>query len=151
MLISTKGRYALRVALDLAQHPEGEYVSLKSIAERQKVSLKYLESIATTLQKGGLLVSQRGTQGGYRLSRPAQEITVYEIIRLTEGSLAPVSCLEDYDPTVGCTCDRAGVCLTLPLWQELERRVVDYLDGVTIRDLLDGRAEGHTTGVAGAE
>lgn len=140
MLISTKGRYALRVALDLAQHPADEYVSLKSVAERQDVSIKYLESIAATLQKGGLLTSQRGTQGGYRLSRPPQEITVYEIIRLTEGSLAPVTCLEDYDPEVGCVCSRAGVCMTLPLWQELERRVVDYLDGVTIQDLLDGKS-----------
>lgn len=140
MLISTKGRYALRVALDLAQHPADEYVSLKSIAERQDVSIKYLESIAAILQKGGLLTSQRGTQGGYRLSRPPQEITVYEIIRLTEGSLAPVTCLEDYDPKVGCVCSRAGVCMTLPLWQELERRVVDYLDGVTIQDLLDGKS-----------
>ncbi len=140
MLISTKGRYALRVALDLAQHPADEYVSLKSIAERQDVSIKYLESIAAILQKGGLLTSQRGTQGGYRLSRPPQEITVYEIIRLTEGSLAPVTCLEDYDPEVGCVCSRAGVCMTLPLWQELERRVVDYLDGVTIQDLLDGKS-----------
>lgn len=140
MLISTKGRYALRVALDLAQHPADEYVSLKSIAERQDVSIKYLESIAAILQKGGLLASQRGTQGGYRLSRPPQEITVYEIIRLTEGSLAPVTCLEDYDPEVGCVCSRAGVCMTLPLWQELERRVVDYLDGVTIQDLLDGKS-----------
>lgn len=140
MLISTKGRYALRVALDLAQHPADEYVSLKSIAERQDVSIKYLESIAAILQKGGLLTSQRGTQGGYRLFRPPQEITVYEIIRLTEGSLAPVTCLEDYDPEVGCVCSRAGVCMTLPLWQELERRVVDYLDGVTIQDLLDGKS-----------
>lgn len=140
MLISTKGRYALRVALDLAQHPADEYVSLKSVAERQDVSIKYLESIAATLQKGGLLTSQRGTQGGYRLSRPPQKITVYEIIRLTEGSLAPVTCLEDYDPEVGCVCSRAGVCMTLPLWQELERRVVDYLDGVTIQDLLDGKS-----------
>lgn len=140
MLISTKGRYALRVALDLAQHPADEYVSLKSIAERQDVSIKYLESIAAILQKGSLLTSQRGTQGGYRLSRPPQEITVYEIIRLTEGSLAPVTCLEDYDPEVGCVCSRAGVCMTLPLWQELERRVVDYLNGVTIQDLLDGKS-----------
>lgn len=139
MLISTKGRYALRVALDLAQHPADEYISLKSVAERQDVSIKYLESIAATLQKGGLLTSQRGTQGGYRLSRPPQEITVYEIIRLTEGSLAPVTCLEDYDPEVGCVCSRAGVCMTLPLWQELERRVVDYLDGVTVQDILMGK------------
>ncbi len=139
MLISTKGRYALRVALDLAQHAGDGCVSLKSVAERQEVSAKYLESIAALLQKGGILVSQRGVQGGYRLSRPAADIPVYEIIRLTEGSLAPVTCLEDYDPSVGCTCSRAGSCLTLPLWQELERRVVDYLSGVTVQDLLDGK------------
>mgnify|MGYP004716336837 CR=1 FL=1 len=92
------------------------------------------------LQKGGVLTSQRGTQGGYRLACPASELSVYEIVRLTEGSLAPVTCLEDFDPSVGCVCSRAGVCLTLPLWQGLERRVVEYLSGVTIQDLLDGRA-----------
>ena len=140
MLISTKGRYALRVVLDLAQHAGDGYVSLKSVAERQDVSVKYLESIVALLQKGGVLTSQRGTQGGYRLACPASELSVYEIVRLTEGSLAPVTCLEDFDPSVGCVCSRAGVCLTLPLWQGLERRVVEYLSGVTVQDLLDGRA-----------
>ena len=140
MLISTKGRYALRVVLDLAQHAGDGYVSLKSVAERQDVSVKYLESIVALLQKGGVLTSQRGTQGGYRLACPASALSVYEIVRLTEGSLAPVTCLEDFDPSVGCVCSRAGVCLTLPLWQGLERRVVEYLSGVTIQDLLEGRA-----------
>ncbi len=142
MLISTKGRYALRVVLDLAARAGDEYVSLKSVAERQEVSVKYLESIVALLQKGGVLVSQRGIQGGYRLARPASEISVYEIIRLTEGSLAPVTCLEDFDPSVGCVCSRAGVCLTLPLWQELERRVVSYLSCVSVQNLLDGDASG---------
>lgn len=145
MLISTKGRYALRVVLDLAQHAGDEYVSLKSVAERQEVSVKYLESIVSLLQKGEVLSSQRGIQGGYRLARPANEITVYEIIRLTEGTLAPVSCLESYDPDVGCVCSRADFCLTLPLWKELEQRVVRYLSGVTVQDLLDGHVNGDGT------
>ena len=132
MLISTKGRYALRVVLDLAQHAGDGYVSLKSVAERQDVSVKYLESIVALLQKGGVLTSQRGTQGGYRLACPASELSVYEIVRLTEGSLAPVTCLEGDENT----CPRAGHCTTLPMWEKLDTIINDYLDSVSLADLL---------------
>ena len=142
-MISTRGRYALRIMLDLAKAEEGKYVSLKSVAERQEMSMKYLESIISLLNKGGIVVSLRGTQGGYRLARPAEEITVYEVIRLTEGPLAPVSCLEAGGPEgVSCTCAQEDSCQTLPLWRELERRVRDYLETVTIRDLAEGRVTG---------
>ena len=132
MLISTKGRYALRVVLDLAQHAGDGYVSLKSVAERQDVSVKYLESIVALLQKGGVLTSQRGTQGGYRLACPASELSVYEIVRLTEGSLAPVSCVEG-----GCDpCENAGSCRTRAMWTKLDKLINDFFDGITIADLM---------------
>lgn len=135
MMISTRGRYALRVLIDLAQHPDQSCVPLKAIAERQGVSLKYLESIVALLTKGGLLVSTRGKEGGYRLARPASQVFVGEAIRLTEGSLSPVSCLSCGDP-----CDRAEVCLTLPMWRKLDQLIDGYLSGVSIQMLLDGTA-----------
>ena len=132
MLISTKGRYALRIVLDLAQHAGDGYVSLKSVAERQDVSVKYLESIVALLQKGGVLTSQRGTQGGYRLACPASELSVYEIVRLTEGSLAPVSCVEG-----GCDpCENAGSCRTRTMWTKLDKLINDFFDVITIADLM---------------
>lgn len=134
MMVSTKGRYALRVMLDLAQYPGEGYVSLKAISQRQGVSLKYLESIVSLLHKGGLVCSTRGKDGGYRLARPADAITVYEIIRLTEGSTAPVAC-------ISCDsegCDRVDACsTTLPMWQKLDRMIEEYLSGITIRTLLE--------------
>ncbi len=137
MMISTRGRYALRVLIDLAQHAGESRVSLKAIAERQEISLKYLESIVALLTKGGLLVSTRGKEGGYRLARPASEIFVGEVIRLTEGSLAPVACLcED-----GAPCQRAEACLTLPMWRRLDRLIDDYLSSVSIEMLLNGEVE----------
>ena len=137
MMISTRGRYALRVMIDLAEQNADGFVSLKEIAARQEISEKYLESIVALLTKGGLLVSTRGKEGGYRLSRPASEIFVSQVIHLTEGSLAPVSCLgEDGSP-----CQREGVCLTLPMWRRLDQLIDDYLSSVSIEMLLEGRAE----------
>ena len=137
MMISTRGRYALRVLIDLAQHAGEGCVPLKAVSVRQEVSLKYLESIVALLTKGGLLVSTRGKEGGYRLSRPASEIFVGQVIRLTEGALAPVSCLGEN----GSPCQREGACLTLPKWRRLDRLIDDYLSSVSIEMLLEGRAE----------
>lgn len=132
MLISTKGRYALRVMADLAEHPTAGYVPLKEIAGRQDISEKYLEAIIKLLVKAGLLSGVRGKGGGYRLTRPPEQYTVGEILRLTEESLAPVTCLgADASP-----CARAASCRTLPLWQGLDRVIGEYLDGVTLADLL---------------
>lgn len=137
MMISTRGRYALRVLFDLAQHAGEGCVPLKAVAERQEISLKYLESIVALLTKGGLLVSTRGKEGGYRLSRPASEIFVGEVIHLTEGSLAPVACLgEDQSP-----CTRAEACLALPMWRRLDRLIDDYLSSVSIEMLITGAVE----------
>ena len=125
-MISTRGRYSLRVLLDLAQH-EG-YVPMKDVAARQGISLGYLEKILPVLVKNGIVVGIQGKGGGYRLAKPAEEITFGEILRLTEGTLAPVACLEESAPE----CARADICLTLPVWTELERVVSTYLDSVTI-------------------
>ena len=144
MMISTKGKYALQTLLDLAQQEQktvgdgtlGDYVSLKVIAERQDISMKYLEAIVAVLNKGGLLKSTRGKDGGYRLARPAAEITVAEVMALTEGSLAPVSCLD----TCGeGQCAHAEACLTQPMWQKLDSIIDSYLSAVTIADILDGK------------
>lgn len=136
MMVSTKGRYALRVMLDLAQQDREAYISLKSISERQKISMKYMEAIVAMLNKAGLLKSQRGKDGGYRLSRLPEEYPVGEILKLTEGTLAPVACLGE-----GCEreCEIASNCLTRPLWQKLDGIVDEYLSGVTLADLLEGR------------
>lgn len=133
MLVSTKGRYALRVMLELAVRPAGEYAALGTIAADQGISEKYLESIVAVLSKAGLVDALRGKGGGYRLNRPAKDYSVGEILRLTEGSIAPVSCLE-------CSpnrCDRADGCKTLPMWEKLNELICGYLDSVTLADLLD--------------
>lgn len=137
MMISTKGRYALRMMLDLAASGPGTLVPLKEISARQRISVKYLEAIAVVLNRAGLVQSQRGKDGGYRLARPADQITTAEILRCTEGSLSPVSC-----PTLdGAACQRAGECLSLPLWQALDRHIDEYLSGVTLQDVLLGRVK----------
>ena len=133
MLISTRGRYALRVMLELAQYDQGPYMPLPLIAEKQGISEKYLESIVAPLAKGGLIEGARGKGGGYRLRRPLRDYSAGEILRLTEGSLAPVSCLEG-DANA---CPRAGQCHTLPMWTKLEGLINSYLDSVTLADLLD--------------
>lgn len=138
MKISTKGRYALRMMLDLAMHKSDGYISLKDIAERQGISKKYLEQIVPLLNKSALLKTNRGYQGGYMLSKEASEYTVGEILRVTEGSLAPVTCLE-YEPN---DCERAGQCMTLEVWKGLYKAVTEYLDGITLQDIIDKNSEG---------
>ena len=139
MLVSTKGRYALRVMTDLAGHPTEGYIPLKEIANRQEISEKYLEAIIKTLVKGKLLSGVRGKGGGYKLTRSPEQYTVGSILRLTEDSLAPVTCLEDN----AAPCSRAADCLTLPLWQGLERVINEYLDNITIADLLQREMHGN--------
>lgn len=139
MKISTKGRYALRMMLDLAARQGDGFVSLKDIAERQGISKKYLEQIVTLLNKSEFLQVNRGFQGGYRLAKPPESYTVGDILRVTEGSLAPVACL-DGDPA---DCPRSGSCVTLPLWQGLERVINEYLDGITLRGLLEMGKDGY--------
>lgn len=139
MLVSTKGRYALRVMLELAQSQPDTYMPLPLIAQRQGISEKYLESIIAVLSKAGLVDGLRGKGGGYRLTRPTADYSVGEILRLTEGSLAPVTCLEGAENP----CPRAGECTALPMWQKLDDLINTYLDGVSLSDLLsqtDGKA-----------
>ena len=131
MMISSKGRYALRVMIDLAEHADEGYIPLQTIAARQGISEKYLESILAVLSKARLLDAVRGKGGGYRLSRPAETYSAGSILRLAEGSLSPVSCLDSDAP-----CARAGQCRTLPLWEGLDRVIDDYLDQYTLADLV---------------
>lgn len=133
MKISTKGRYALRMLLDLAMNGKESYVSLKDIAERQNISKKYLEQIVPLLSRSGLLKTNRGYQGGYMLSKKPDQYTVGEILRLTEGSLAPVSCLD----TEVNECQRADGCITLPVWQGLYEVITNYLDSITLQDIIE--------------
>ncbi|MBQ8026177.1 MAG: Rrf2 family transcriptional regulator [Oscillospiraceae bacterium] len=133
MKISTKGRYALRVMIDLAEHQTDGYIPLKEIANRQEISEKYLESILKSLVQAGVLSGLRGKGGGYRMTKSPDSYTVGSIIRLTEGSLAPVACLEGSSNT----CARMSECRTLSMWQELDRLVNEYLDGITIADLMN--------------
>lgn len=132
MKISTKGRYALRMLIELAAHPEG-YVSLKEISEHQGISKKYLEQIVPMLNKAGILRTNRGNKGGYMLAKPAHECTVGDVLRATEGSLAPVSCLE-YEVN---DCPRADICATLFVWEGLQKAVTEYLDSITVQDIID--------------
>jgi Rrf2 family protein len=132
MRISTKGRYALRLMIDLSQHNDGSFVSLKDAAARQEISVKYLEQIVGLLSKAGLLRSERGPQGGYRLARAPEEYTVGSILRLTEGNLAPVACLEDPENR----CERSGQCATLDFWTGLYAVINDYIDRFTLADLV---------------
>lgn len=134
MMISTKGRYALRVMIDLAQNNTGEFISLKDVAERQNISMKYLEMIVSLLNKGKMVESQRGKAGGYRLARKPSEYTVESILTLTEGTLAPVNCVENGAEK----CERAAYCITLPLWQKLDGVIGEYLESVTLEDLIEG-------------
>jgi Rrf2 family iron-sulfur cluster assembly transcriptional regulator len=133
MMISTKGRYALRVMIDLAEHTGSSYIPLKDIANRQQISEKYLESIIKVLVRDGLLDALRGKGGGYRLNRSPAEYTVGSILRLTEGTLSPVACLE----TKPNTCPRAAECRTLPMWKKLDRVISDFFDGYTLADLAN--------------
>ena len=132
MIVSTRGRYALRVMIDLAESSAGEYIPMKDIAARQGVSLKYLERIVPALTKNGLIEGIQGKGGGYRLTREPKDYPSGEILRLTEGDLAPVSCLE----CGAGLCERADECRTVGMWQELNSLINEFFDGRTIADLM---------------
>ena len=132
MLISTRGRYAIRVLLDLAEHQNDGYIAMKAVAERQGLSLKYIQAIMPTLSKNKLIEGVHGKGGGYRLNRAPEEYTVGSVLKLTEGSLATVSCT-----TQGpAACARSTCCHTLPMWEQLDKLVDDFFEGITIADLL---------------
>lgn len=133
MKISTKGRYAVRVMLDLALHNTGERIKVKDIATRQGISEKYLEQIIAVLNRAGYVNSVRGAQGGYRIAKDPSEYTVGMILRLTEGSMAPVACLDEGTPD----CDRCDTCETLEVWKELYAAINNVIDNVTIADLVE--------------
>jgi len=133
MKISTKGRYALRLMLDLAMNGRDELVRIRTIAERQQISEKYLEQIISTLNRAGYVKSVRGAQGGYRLAKAPDEYTVGMILRLTEGSLAPVSCLEDEENQ----CPRCEECVTLEVWEKLKEAIDNVVDNITLADLVE--------------
>jgi Rrf2 family protein len=133
MKISTKGRYALRMLADLAIHQDEGFVSLKDIAERQNISKKYLEQIVPMLTKTGILRTNRGNKGGYMLADKPENLSVGDILRATEGSLAPVACLE-FEPN---ECERRDECFTLYIWEGLYKTLTEYLDGISLRDIVD--------------
>ena len=131
MKISTKGRYALRLMLDLAMNGENNVVRIKDIAERQQISDKYLEQIISVLNKAGYVRSTRGPQGGYSLRKAPEEYTVGDILRLTEGSLAPVACVEEEG-----SCEREVDCVTVEVWNRLNQAISDVVDHITLADLV---------------
>ena len=133
MKVSTKGRYALRMLLDLAEHKNDGYIPLKEIATRQNISKQYLEQIVSLLNTANILRANRGKQGGYMLAKEPSAFTVAQILRITEGNLAPVACLENETNE----CDRAKYCATIPMWEGLNKVITDYLDGITLQDILD--------------
>ncbi len=132
MMISTRGRYALRILVDLAENRRDGYITLMELADRQEISEKYLESIVKDLVRAGILEGVRGKGGGYRLGRPPEEIPVLDVLTLTDGSLVPVACLEEGAKL----CSRAPQCRTLPLWEGLNQVVRDYLDRFSVQDLV---------------
>ena len=134
MIVSTRGRYALRVMIDLAENSTGEFIPMKDVAQRQSISLKYLERILPVLSKNNLIEGVHGKGGGYRLTRLPQDYKVGEILRLTEGNLAPVACLEANTPQ----CEKTHKCRTLPMWKGLHTLVNSYFDSISIADLLNG-------------
>lgn len=136
MKISTRGRYAVRLMLDLAQHSD-HYVTIKSISERQEISGKYLEQIISTLSRAGFVRSIRGSQGGYKLAKPPSEYTIGEILRLIEGSLVPVACMDD-DPN---RCPRCETCAALDIWKQVDTAVSSVVDSITLEDLVNKQDE----------
>ena len=143
-MVSTKGRYALRVMIELAGREAEGFVSLKEIAEHQQISEKYLEAIMKSLVKADLAVGLRGKGGGYRLARPPAQCTVAAILRATEGSLAPVACLEGE----AVQCPRQGQCATLPMWRELNQLIDEFFEGITLEQLsVQAKELGGTAGV----
>ena len=139
MMISTKGRYALRIMIDIAEHQADGYVPLKDSADRQEISEKYLESIVNVLVKSGFVEGLRGKGGGYRLTRLPEQIVAYDVLTAMEGTLVPVACLEEGAKT----CARMSECQTLPLWKGLNEVVTDYLSRYTIRDLMCREDDGY--------
>ena len=137
MKISSRGRYALRFMIDLAQHENGEAVTLKEVSQRQEISVKYLEQIVTLLNRGGLIRSVRGNQGGYLLTREAGNYTIGDILRVVEGDLFPVACMEN-EPN---HCPRYPICKTIRFWDGLYKAVNDYVDSVTLADIADEEAD----------
>ena len=133
MKISTKGRYALRLMLDIAQNSKGEFVRLKDISQRQEISEKYLEQITGTLTKMGFIKGVRGAQGGYKLVKSPSEYTIGSILRVTEGSMAPVACLDDAQNM----CPRKNTCITLNFWTSFYKVINDFIDSKTLQDLID--------------
>ena len=133
MKVSTKGRYALRMLLDLAERRGEGFISLKEIAERQGISKQYLEQIVSLLNTSSMLRTNRGKQGGYMLAKEPAEYTAREVLRITEGSLAPVTCLEEEVNQ----CDKATYCKTLSMWTGLQKAINDYLDSVTLQDMVE--------------
>ena len=133
MKISTKGRYSLRMLVDLAEHKNDGFVSLKDISERQGISKKYLEQLVTLLSRPDILRTNRGNKGGYMLAKEPDRYTVGQILRITEGGLSPVSCLTDKPNQ----CERSGYCKTLPIWKGLEKVINKYLDNITLQDILN--------------
>lgn len=132
MIVSTKGRYALRVMVSFAQHSRDEYIPLKEIAEAEGISQKYLESIMTALSKAGFVDAVHGKGGGYRLNRSPEEYTIGSILKLTEGSLSAVSCT-----TQGASaCSRTECCQAKPMWDKLDQMIDDFFEGITLADLL---------------
>lgn len=138
MIISTRGRYALRAVIDLAENGKGEHIAMKKIAERQGISLKYLERIMLVLTQNGIVEGVQGKGGGYKLTRAPEEYTVGEILRLAEGEFAPVSCLEcGAEP-----CPRLDQCRTISMWKGLQQLIDEYFDKITIKDLMkDGEPD----------
>ncbi len=137
MKISTKGRYAIKMLIDLAEHKDEGFIALKDIAKRQNISKKYLEQIVALLNRAGMFNINRGYQGGYKLARSADNYSIGEILRLTEGSLAPVSCLEQ-DKNM---CEKCNSCPTLFIWEGLNDITKEYLDGITLQDVLDHKQD----------
>ena len=137
MKISTKGRYALRMWVDIAEHQKDGYVTLKDVALRQDISKKYLEQIALHLSQAGMLRAIRGYQGGYMLTKPACAYTVNDILQVVEGSMSPVSCLEQ----VPNNCDRCTACKTLVVWEGLQKLITDYLTGITLEDVIERKVK----------
>ena len=138
MMISTRGRYALRVLMDLAENAEQGYIPMKSVAQRQELSLKYIERIMPVLSKNKLVEGIHGKGGGYRLVKKPSEYKVGEILRLTEGNLAPVACLE----CGAKPCKHADSCRTLPMWAEFHKIANDYFDSITIENLINNQVTG---------